>query len=105
MHRASTAAMLWLTNRTVLPPVPATSPILPRHFRWNSASPTASTSSTTRISGSRCAATANASRTLMPELYRFTGVSRNPPMPAKSMISSKWREMAWRDIPMIVPLR
>ena len=43
-----------------------TSRILPRHFFWNSASPTASTSSTIRISGSRCAATAKASRTYMP---------------------------------------
>ena len=48
-HRLVIAAMLWLTNSTVRPSV-ATSRILPRHFRWNSASPTASTSSTMRIS-------------------------------------------------------
>ena len=34
------------------------SPSLPRHLRWNSVSPTARTSSTSRISGSRWAATA-----------------------------------------------
>ena len=85
--------------------VAATSPIFPRHLRWNSASPTASTSSTTRISGSRCAATANARRTLMPVLYRFTGVSRNSPMPANSTISSKWRVIACRLIPSTEPLR
>ncbi len=48
-----TAAIWWLTNRTVRPP-PAASFILPRHFFWNSTSPTASTSSTTSTSGSRC---------------------------------------------------
>ncbi|HEY3788896.1 MAG TPA: ATP-binding cassette domain-containing protein [Urbifossiella sp.] len=57
---------LWLTNSTVRPER-STSFILPRHFSWNCASPTASTSSTMRISGSRWAATANASRTYMPE--------------------------------------
>ena len=56
-------AMLWLTKRTVRPWL-ETSCILPRHFFWNSASPTARTSSTTRISGSRWAATAKARRTL-----------------------------------------
>ena len=59
------AAMLWLTKTTVRPSC-ETSPILPRHLRWNDASPTASTSSTMRMSGSRCAATANASRTYIP---------------------------------------
>ena len=43
------------------------SAILFRHFAWNAASPTARTSSTRRISGSMCAATANPSRTTMPE--------------------------------------
>ena len=47
-----TAARLWLTKITVLP-CPATSFIFPKHFFWNSASPTASTSSTIRTSGSR----------------------------------------------------
>ena len=61
----TTAPMLWLTNSTVRP-WRATVPILPRHFFWNAASPTASTSSTTRMSGSRCAATENASRMYMP---------------------------------------
>ena len=44
------AAMLWLTRRTVRPPR-ATSSILSRHLRWKCRSPTASTSSTIRISG------------------------------------------------------
>ena len=42
--------MLWLTNRTVRPSA-RSRPILPRHFFWNATSPTASTSSTIRISG------------------------------------------------------
>ena len=39
-------------------PEPAISPIFPRHLRWKATSPTDSTSSTSRISGSRWAATA-----------------------------------------------
>ena len=62
---ARTAAKLWLTNSTVRP-LPATSDMRLRHLVWNSASPTASTSSTIRISGSRWAATAKARRTYMP---------------------------------------
>ena len=65
VHSALIAVMLWLTKRTVRP-LRLTWPIFPRHFCWNWASPTASTSSTTRISGSRCDATANASRVYMP---------------------------------------
>ena len=41
------------------------------------------------MSGSRCAATANASRICMPLEYRLTGVSRNVPTSANSTISSK----------------
>ena len=59
------AIILWLTKSTVRPSF-ATLPIFPKHFFWNSASPTASTSSTIKISGSKCAATANARRTYMP---------------------------------------
>ena len=62
---AVTAARLWLTNSTVRPAL-ATADMRSRQRAWNSASPTASTSSITRISGSRCAATAKASRTYMP---------------------------------------
>ena len=68
--------MLCETNTTVRPDSPMSS-IRPRQRRWNSASPTASTSSTSRISGSRCAATEKASRTYIPLEYRFTGVSMN----------------------------
>ena len=97
--------MLWLTNSTVRP-LRATSSILPRHFCWKSASPTARTSSTIRISGSRCAATAKASRTYMPLLYRLTGVSRNRSTPEKSTIASNWRSISRRRLmPRIAPLR
>ena len=64
-HRRVIAGMLWETKSTVRPRCP-TSSILPRHFFWNAASPTARTSSTSRISGSRCAATAKARRRYMP---------------------------------------
>ena len=65
LHSDSIEAMLWLT-KIIVRPSRATSPILPMHFFWKAASPTASTSSTSRISGSRWAATAKPSRTCMP---------------------------------------
>ena len=68
--------MLWLTNRTVLPPR-ATSPFCQDTYSGTPHPPRLSTSSTSSISGSRCAATANASRTYIPLEYRFTGVSMN----------------------------
>ena len=61
----ATAAMLWLTKSTVRP-LRAVSLIRSMLRRWKAASPTASTSSISRISGRRCAATAKASRTYMP---------------------------------------
>ena len=71
------ACMLWLTNSTVRPRPWRRPSSCPGTSSGTRASPTASTSSTIRISGSRWAATANASRTYIPEEYRFTGVSRN----------------------------
>src|SRR5437899_2913806 len=46
LHNDSIEAMLWLT-KIIVRPARATSPILPRHFFWNAASPTASTSDKT----------------------------------------------------------
>ena len=103
-HSRVIADMLWLTNRTVRPPRP-TSCILPRHFCWNAASPTANTSSTMRISGSRCAATANASRTYIPDEYRFTGVSRKASTSENATISSNLRVISDRRMPRSEPLR
>src|ERR1039458_782292 len=66
-------------------------------------SPTARTSSTKRISGSRCAATANASRICIPVLKCFRGVSRNFSVSAKATISSNFRSISRLVIPRIVP--
>jgi len=68
-------------------------------------SPTANTSSTIKISGSRCAATPNASRTYIPEEYRLTGVSRNFSTSANATISSNLRLISARDIPRIAPFK
>ena len=65
MQNVWTAPVLWLTNNTVCPSL-ATRAILSRHFCWNRKSPTASTSSRIRISGSWWIATENASREYMP---------------------------------------
>ena len=103
VQRLRTAAMLWLTNRTVRPSPLLTSCILPMAFFWNSASPTARTSSTTRISGSRWAAMAKPRRTIIPEEYRLTGVSTYFATPAKSTISSNLLLISVLVIPMIEP--
>src|SRR5687767_11151844 len=65
VHSFVMAPMLWETKTTVLPSL-AMSFSLPRHFAWKLASPTARTSSTNRISGSRWAATAKARRMYIP---------------------------------------
>ena len=46
-----------------------------RHLAWNASSPTASTSSISRMSGSTCTATANPSRTSIPDEKNFTWLS------------------------------
>ena len=62
----STRSSEWVTNRIVRPSR-WNSAILSRHFFANASSPTASTSSTSRMSGSTCTATAKPSRTYIPE--------------------------------------
>src|SRR3989344_5762392 len=94
VHKLCMAPMLCDTKKIVRPSFFVTSSILPRHFFWNSASPTASTSSTKRISGSRCAATEKARRTYMPLEYRFTGESRNCSMPANYYFAHRRRRNA-----------
>ena len=93
---------MWLTTRIVRPSF-ATLAIFAMHFFRNAVSPTDNTSSTIRISGSRCAATENASRTYIPLEYRFTGVSRNVSTPEKSTISSNFASISPRFIPRIAP--
>ena len=62
---ATMALRSWLTKSTVRPSW-LTSPMRARHFSRNLTSPTASTSSTSRMAGFRCAATENASRRNIP---------------------------------------
>ena len=65
-QKRCTAPMSWVTRRTVVPlrRMRANSS---KHFCWNAASPTASTSSISRMSASTWIITANASRTSMPD--------------------------------------
>ncbi len=56
-------------------------------------------------SGSRCAATANASRTYIPLEYRLTGVSMNFPIPLNSTMSSNFALISRRFMPRIAPFR
>ncbi len=57
-----------------------------------------------RISGSRCAATANARRTRMPDEYRLTGVSRNFSTSEKATISSNFARISARFMPRMAHL-
>ena len=69
------------------------------------ASPTASASSTTRISGSTWIAVEKASRTYIPLEYSFTGRSINVPISANFSIWGNTRSISWREIPRISPFR
>ena len=64
-HRPSTSLMPCDT-RTIVLPAERNSVILSRHLAWNSASPTASTSSMINTSGSTVMAMAKPRRTVMP---------------------------------------
>ncbi len=65
-QKRSTACMSWVTN-TIVRPSALSLRKRSKHFCWNAASPTASTSSISTTSASTCVATANASRTCMPD--------------------------------------
>ena len=65
-QRSATWSRAWVT-RTMVRPSRWKDLMRSRHLRWNGSSPTASTSSTSRMSGSTCTATAKASRTYMPD--------------------------------------
>ena len=65
-HMAATDGSEWETMTTVRPPARSSSKRC-THLRWNASSPTASTSSTSRMSGSTLMATAKPRRTYMPE--------------------------------------
>jgi hypothetical protein len=59
-----------------------------RHFSWKARSPTASTSSTSRMSASRCVATANPRRMAIPVENVFTAESMKPSSSAKATMRS-----------------
>ncbi len=61
-----TAPMSWVTKRIVLPSALSRRKTS-KHFCWNEASPTASTSSMSRMSASTWLMTLNARRTCMPD--------------------------------------
>ena len=76
MHSDWITAILWLTNRPVLP-CAAVTLILPRHLFLKREVADRQHLIDQQDFGSRWAATANARRRYMPLEYRFTGVSRN----------------------------
>ena len=67
--RSETERIVFMSCEMISIALPArrNSAIFSRQRRWKSASPTASTSSTSRMSGSTCTATAKPRRTYMPE--------------------------------------
>ena len=80
------------------------SPILSRHLRVKASSPTASTSSMSRTSGSTWMATAKPSRAYMPEEYVFTGASMKRSSSAKATMSWKRSWTSRRLRPSMIPL-
>ena len=58
------------------------------HLRWNASSPTANTSSSSRMSASTCTAIANPSRMCIPDEYVRTGRSMKLSSSANATISS-----------------
>ena len=76
-----------------------TSSIRLRHFCWKLASPTDSTSSTNRMSGSRKAAMEKPSRICMPREKNLTWRSMASLSPANSTISSNRSRVILRRMP------
>jgi hypothetical protein len=70
---------------------------------WKPASPTASASSTMKMSGLRCEAIAKPSRSSIPDEYIFTGRSSTSASSAKSTIASKRSRISARDMPRMRP--
>ena len=88
-----------------MPPFRLKSKILSKHLRWNAASPTAKTSSSSSTSASRCDATEKPSRMNIPDEYVRTGTSMKSSSSANATISSKRSRMYARFSPRIEPLR
>ena len=91
-QRRSTELGSCETN-TIVPPARLKSQIRPWHFCWKASSPTASTSSSSRMSGWMCIATEKPRRRYMPDEYVLTAWSANSSSSAKAMISSRCSSM------------
>ena len=89
---------MWDTNSIVRPSLSMRS-ITTAHLRRNALSPTARTSSTSRIGSSIRVTIEKASRALMPLEKCITGVSTNRVTPAHRMISSKRASVSSRVNP------
>ena len=92
-------------TKTIVPPRCLNSKTLPKHLRWKASSPTAKTSSSRRMSASRCAAIAKPSRMYIPEEYVRTGRSIARSSSAKATISSKRSRICARLRPWMAPFR
>src|SRR5207253_584030 len=103
-HNRATAPRSWETS-TIVFFAARNSLILAKHLCWKYSSPTASTSSTRRMSGSRCTATAKPRRMYMPLEYVFTAASKKRPMSANSSIAGIARSISLRERPRSEPLR
>ena len=75
------------------------------HLRWNASSPTASTSSISSTSASRCAAIEKPRRRNMPDEYVATGASMKSPSSENSMIASIRASICSLTRPCSAPLR
>src|SRR6267142_2547741 len=89
-HSSFAASKLWETKQKVTPAA-RKSRMRALHFSWKRSSPTASTSSTIRTSGSTSWAMANPSRAYMPELEFLMGMSMKSAISEKATIRSNFR--------------
>ena len=75
------------------------------HLRWKASSPTASTSSMSSTSASRCAAIEKPRRRNMPDEYVATGASMKSPSSENAMIASRRSSICSLTRPCSAPLR
>ena len=92
-------------TRTSVAPASICSAIRASHLRWKASSPTASTSSMSSTSASRCAAIEKPRRRNIPDEYVATGASMKSPSSENATIASRRSSICSLTSPCSAPLR
>ena len=98
--QVSKISLSWCATRNTVPACWRSSSIRAWLFRWNSASPVASASSTSRMSWLLADAMAKRSRDPMPVEYAFIGRLMKSPTPENSTIRGLASLVSWGVMPM-----